>query len=427
MRFDSLQLWLDWLKQLHPKVIDLGLSRCAEVAQSLAIKAPNNGLITVAGTNGKGSTVAYYETALQQLGYSTGAFTSPALSRYNEQIRINGVEVDDQTIIAAFAEIDQVRGETSLSYFEFGTLAAMWIMQQQAVDYWILEVGLGGRLDAVNILDADLAHINMIGLDHQHWLGETRAEIALEKGGILRAAQKSVYNDPDPVPELLQFMQQLESQSLVLGQDYFCDERPDGFYFRLAPLASEQAFELPPQQLEGRHQAQNLCGVLAGLTQLFDKPVDFKALIPALAQTRVSGRLQWLRRNQTQQILLDVGHNPAAAEVIQAYLRQHGVAEHSLTLVLGMLEDKDIVGFVRPLLSLIKQVSLVQLDTERAMNTAEMRSRLEQLERFEDHNMLEFDSVAAALESLHSKDQSQGLILVCGSFYTVEAALRWQG
>ena len=192
MRFETLKEWLAWQESLHPRSIDLGLERVAAVARRMGLSKPASRVIVVAGTNGKGSCVAMLERLLLDAGVSTGAYTSPHLLRYNERIRIGGQEVPDETLCAVFQKVDEARGETSLSYFEFGTLAALDILEAADLDVAILEVGLGGRLDAVNIVDADIALITSIALDHQHWLGDDRESIGGEKAGVLRAGRPGV-------------------------------------------------------------------------------------------------------------------------------------------------------------------------------------------------------------------------------------------
>ena len=198
MRFNALDDWLNWQMSLHPKTIELGLDRVSQVADQLNLLHPKHLVLTVAGTNGKGSSVAMLESMLLEAGHKVGAYTSPHIHHYHERIRVAGAHAPDEWIIEAFDHIDQARGEISLSYFEFGTLAGLWIFEQQRVDIALLEVGLGGRLDAVNILDADLALITAIGIDHTEWLGEGRDRISLEKAGIARRGQWLVIEPPIP-------------------------------------------------------------------------------------------------------------------------------------------------------------------------------------------------------------------------------------
>ncbi|MCG7964842.1 MAG: Mur ligase family protein, partial [Candidatus Thiodiazotropha taylori] len=220
MRFNSLEQWLDWQTTLHPKEIELGLERVASVWQRLKPAGLQSLVVTVAGTNGKGSSVAMLESIYRQAGYRVGAYTSPHLVRYNERIRIDGREVSDEALCLAFEQVDQARGETVLTYFEFATLAALMIFAEQPLDLVILEVGLGGRLDAVNIIDADLALITTVDLDHTDWLGNSREEIGLEKAGIMRPKQPVVVGDsgiPESVPG---FAKQIGAELYLAGRDF---------------------------------------------------------------------------------------------------------------------------------------------------------------------------------------------------------------
>jgi dihydrofolate synthase/folylpolyglutamate synthase len=214
-RFNSLPDWLAWQETLHPKKIDLGLERVAAVAERLQLLQPDFGVITVAGTNGKGSSVALLESVLLAAGYRTGCYTSPHLQRYNERIRIQGKEADDKSLCAAFACVDAARGDDSLSYFEFGTLAALVLFSRTPLDIVLLEVGMGGRLDAVNILASNAALITSVGIDHSAWLGADRESIGREKAGILRAGCPAVCSDPQPPPGI-------EGRARELGAHWFC-------------------------------------------------------------------------------------------------------------------------------------------------------------------------------------------------------------
>jgi dihydrofolate synthase/folylpolyglutamate synthase len=219
-RFNTLSDWLAWQETLHPVAIHLGLERVASVARKLDCQQPAPVVITVAGTNGKGSTIALLEAILRRAGYRTGCYTSPHLFHYKERLRIDGEVVDDQRWCDAFARIDTLRGETSLTYFEFGTLAALDIMQRDTLDVALLEVGLGGRLDAVNIIDADAAIVTTIGLDHTDWLGDTREAIGFEKAGIFRAARPAICGDASPPDSLPETAAEVGADLQVLGRDF---------------------------------------------------------------------------------------------------------------------------------------------------------------------------------------------------------------
>ncbi len=267
MRFNTLQEWLDWQLLLHFKSIDLGLERVSAVANLLGINKIANQVITVAGTNGKGSTVTSYETWLHNAGYSVASYTSPHLLQYNERIKINRKMATDAMLCNAFEAIDQARGEILLTYFEFGTLAALWLMQQEPLDFAILEVGLGGRLDAVNIIDADLVHLTSIGIDHQSWLGDTREKIGFEKAGVLREGIPVVCNDSEPPQSVLDEISRLHCNSLQYQRDFEMQvtDLPGCFVWKGLDLE----LNLTPV-LSGIHQVQNLAGVVAGLHLILD-------------------------------------------------------------------------------------------------------------------------------------------------------------
>ena len=260
MYFDSLQGWLAWQEGLHPKVIDLGLERVGRVFRMLnpeSIKPPT---ITVAGTNGKGSCIAFLEAIYRAQGYRVGSYTSPHILKYNERIKIDGVPVEDESICAAFERIESVREETSLSYFEFGTLAALDIFWRAGLDVQLLEVGLGGRLDAVNIIDANVTLITSICIDHCDWLGETREAIGREKAGIFRAGVPAIVGDPEPPDSLLQSAQAKDAPVFCIGKNFFYQKKAAGWDWI---ADNRQLLDLPAPALKGEHQYCNAASVLS--------------------------------------------------------------------------------------------------------------------------------------------------------------------
>ena len=288
MRFNTLDAWLDWQQKLHPKHIELGLERVQRVFQRLPLETIAPRVITIAGTNGKGSTVAYYESWFRHHGIRVASYTSPHIVRYNERIRLNAEPVSDRQLCEAFEAVDQARCDTSLTYFEFGTLAAFYLISRYAPEVALLEVGLGGRLDAVNIIDPDLAHITPIGLDHQDWLGPDRESIALEKAGILRRRGMAVINDNEPAQSLLDELQRLDCDYLLSSRDY----RYRWLDARFIEWQNNQHKLLLQPPLVGEHQVHNLSGVLAGLGRLGyldDQPDDVST---AFADASCAGRLQ---------------------------------------------------------------------------------------------------------------------------------------
>ncbi len=417
MRFDTLEQWLDWQTALHDKTIDLGLERVAEVGRRLGLGRIAGRVVTIAGTNGKGSSVAAYETWLRHAGFSVASYTSPHILRYNERLKRNLEPVTDDDLCAAFAAVEAARGETALTYFEFGTLAALRLIDDWQPDYAILEVGLGGRLDAVNIVDPDLAHLTPIGLDHQAWLGDSRELIGFEKAGILRDAVAVVVNDPDPPRSVSDEIERRGCRELRLGRDYdfaVLDEnrirwRGQGLEFELARV------------LGGRHQAQNLAGVVAGLTRLLPLgEYPPRQVADFFAGTRIAGRFETVASPLPCPLILDVGHNPDAARVLAECLAERRPPAGRIVVLLGMLEDKQADEFVRALAPEVDAWWLLSLDCPRGQSAARLRERIESQVDVERLFERPDDALRHALSSLSNRD----IMLATGSFVTVELIQR---
>ncbi len=416
MRFEQLQDWLDWQQQLNPKSIELGLERVSKVFQRLNLGSLGR-VITVAGTNGKGSTVAAYETWLNNAGFTVASYTSPHLIHYNERIKVNLQAVSDQQICAAFERIDQQRDDIPLTYFEFGTLAALVIMSDLAPDFSILEVGLGGRLDAVNIIDAELAHLTPIGLDHQSWLGNDRETIGIEKAGILRQGGLAVCSDHNPPQSVLACLEQLGCDYSLAGRDYQYRWLEDRVHWQ--GRAHEATFSSP---LPGAHQAQNLSAVLAGLELLGSlKGMDQQHIAAGFSGLSCMGRLQTLKNSSFPvPVMVDVGHNPQAALVIADFLKTLK-PRHKVVVLLGMLEDKDSAAYVAELADYVDEWWLVGLTGDRGMTAQQLAQRVaDQLSK-----VRLFDSVADALSDAMPSLGNQDILLATGSFLTVEAVLNF--
>ncbi|MDT8384097.1 MAG: bifunctional tetrahydrofolate synthase/dihydrofolate synthase [Gammaproteobacteria bacterium] len=427
MRFNTLPEWLRWQESLHPREIELGLERVGEVLLRLELTRPNFKLITVAGTNGKGSSVAMLEAILLAAGYHVGSYTSPHLLRYNERIKVDGRPVDDATLCAAFSRIDAARlgkvsgagasdaATVSLSYFEFGTLAAIDILQRAGVDIAILEVGLGGRLDAVNVLDADVALITAIDVDHVDWLGADRETIAREKAGILRSGRPAVCADPSPPSSLLAYAAQLATPLSLLARDFFIT-RPEGQEGCWDWQGAGQAWrQLPIPALPGAFQLRNAAGVLAALAALAaDFPLDQAAICQGLKTVRLPGRFQVLEGLPMQ--ILDVAHNAQSAQALAENLRCLPRAGRT-RVVLAMLTDKDIASVVGHLTALVDVWYLAPLDVPRAAPLSQLQAA------FGDETTEVFASVTAAHRAALAASEPQDLVVVCGSFHTVAAVL----
>ena len=415
-RFTTLAEWLAWQETLHPNAIDLGLDRIAAVAADLGLLAPACPVITVAGTNGKGSSVALLEAVLRAAGHRVGTYTSPHLLRYNERIRMDGAMVTDAQLCAAFAQVDAARGERSLTYFEFGTLAALQLFAAADLDVMVLEVGLGGRLDAVNILDADVAIVTSIDIDHCAWLGNDRESIGREKAGIFRAGRPAVCGDPLPPASLPDTAHALGA--IWLG-------RESAFGYRRGERdwtwwgAGREHVGLPLPALPGEHQLDNAAAVIQALVCLEARlPVSRAALEQGLRAQYLPGRFQCLPGPVEQ--VLDVAHNPQGGRVLARALAARPIVGQT-HLVLAMLADKDVAAFVAPLLPLADHWYLGGLEPPRGLSVAALRERLGAVMP-EDRVTLAGD-VPSAHAAAMARARPGDRVVVCGSFHTVAAVL----
>ena len=419
MRFQTLDDWLHWQESLHPSEIELGLERVRAVLERMGLADPGFTVVTVAGTNGKGSSVAMLESILNAAGYRVGSYTSPHLLRYNERIRIQGEPVSDAELCDSFARIDAARGDISLTYFEFGTLAAIDCLRRRAVEIAVLEVGLGGRLDAVNVLDADVALITPVAVDHVAWLGEDREAIGREKAGILRAGRPAVVSDPEPPRSLLEHARELGAPLALAGRDY--DFAAQGGQWRW--VAGERRREaLPLPALRGGFQLANAAGVLMVLAQLAERfPVDQRAVRAGLLSVNLPGRFQVLPGRPLQ--VLDVAHNPHSARALAQTLARQPCAGRTRA-VLGMLEDKDIVATLACLREVIDHWYLADLDVARGAPAERLREALASVLGEEAAVQARcFADVPAARAVALQEAAGDDRLLICGSFHTVAAAL----
>jgi len=411
-RFATLQDWLDWQETLHPSAIDLGLERVRRVADCLQCRNPAQLVISVAGTNGKGSSVAMLEAILSRAGYRVGCYTSPHLLRYNERLRLCGEDVTDQALCEAFARIDRDRGEVSLTYFEFGTLAALDIMSRATLDVALLEVGLGGRLDAVNIVDADAALITSIAIDHTEWLGADRESIAREKAGIMRAECPVVCGDSDPPYSLRAEADRVGAIMRVLGQDFSIGETAGGWHWQ---GGHTRYHDLPRPALPGAHQLANAGAVLMLLEMLEERlPVTEKSVRAGLKWVQLAGRVQRLTGRVEQ--VLDVSHNAQAALALMDALRNLPLAGNTYA-VLGMMRDKDIESFVRVLDPQVSCWYPVGLAVERASPVERLAAKVVSIAG--EARVSACKTIGGAVELLKDRAEPGDRVLVCGSFYTV--------
>lgn len=418
MRFNTLDEWLDWQLLLHFKSIDLGLERVSTVANRLGINKIASQVITVAGTNGKGSTVASYETWLHNAGFTVASYTSPHLLQYNERIKLNHEMAPDEMLCTAFEAIDQARADIPLTYFEFGTLAALWLMQQEQPDFAILEVGLGGRLDAVNIIDADLVHLTSIGIDHQSWLGDTREKIGFEKAGVLREGIPVVCNDREPPQSVLDEIGRLHCNSLQYGRDFEMQETDSQGCYLWKGLDLE--INLTPV-LAGTHQVQNLAGVVAGLHLLLDNSqINPTNIDKNFEGTELIGRFQNIETPLPANVYVDVGHNHDAAKALSKNLSLLKPETGRLIVLLGMLDDKESLNFVDELRTVVDDWWLLTLDCDRGLSAVQLQQRISTRVSVDKC----FENVKYSLEHALSSLSNQDIMLVTGSFVTVELFLR---
>jgi len=412
-RFSTLSDWLAWQETLHPVAIDLGLERVAAVARQLDCLQPAPVVITVAGTNGKGSTLAMLESILRHAGYRVGCYTSPHLFFYNERLRINDEVVADQRWCDAFARIDKLRGETSLTYFEFGTLAALDIMQRDSLDVALLEVGLGGRLDAVNIVDADVAIVTSIGLDHTDWLGDTRDAIGFEKAGIFRADKPAICGDASPPDKLLEAAITIGADLQVLGRDFHMSHTDKRWSWQ---GVGGQYKSLPWPALPGMHQLANSASALAALDSLHDRlPVNEASVVSGLKQLVLPGRVQVLPGKVEQ--VLDVSHNAQAAQALADVLENQSQPGGVTYAVIGMMRDKDIAAYVAALRDKVDHWYPVGLDCARALLPGPLAEHLQRVSGI--GSVTACRSVVEARTALANQVKTGDRVLVCGSFYTV--------
>ncbi|MEJ8566822.1 bifunctional tetrahydrofolate synthase/dihydrofolate synthase [Elongatibacter sediminis] len=413
---DSIVEWLRLLETRHPVAIDLGLERIGEVWDRLGKPRPASRLITVAGTNGKGSTVAFAAALLGAAGYRVGTYTSPHLMRYNERIRIAGTELTDGRLLDAFRQVENARGDIGLTYFEFGTLAAFLALADQGLDHAVLEVGLGGRLDAVNLLDADVSVITPIGLDHQEYLGSDLESIGAEKAGIIRAGRPVVCGESDPPESVLRVAQRLRAPVHRLGREFSITEV--GTELRWQGLQTEIRLPRPP--LAGAHQVRNLATAMAAVAALESGVLTRgDALARAIAGIQIPGRLQRIR--EQPEVLVDVGHNPLAAEAVAATLESAGNGR--TICVLGMLRDKDAAGVAAGLADRVEIWHCCSLGGERGRSGTDLAGEVAKVTGA--GAVTAFDGVRHGLRSALDRAGANDRILVFGSFTTAVEAMEF--
>ena len=419
MRPQSLDQWLAYLEQLHPKTIALGLERTAEVKHRLGLH-PTFPIITVAGTNGKGSLCALLEAMLHAAGYRVGCYTSPHLLDYNERVRIGKQALSDAELCAAFEKIEQVRGDIPLTYFEFGTLAAMQCFIEQKIEVAILEVGLGGRLDAVNVFDSECAVVTSVDMDHMDYLGDTREQIASEKSGIFRHGKVAIYGDPDMPQAIVATAQRIGAPLWHLGEQFSFTAGTQQWNYRGVNVTRSA---LPHPALRGALQLNNASTALAALDALKDAlPVSMEAARRGLAEVVLAGRFQALPGRP--QIILDVAHNPQAARVLARNLTDMPPG-HKTYAVCAMLKDKDMAGVVQALKDQVQVWLVAGIAVPRGASAAELAQALQQAGI--TGNVRTCLTVTDAMRQACNEAAENDRIIVFGSFYTVAEVMRERG
>ena len=414
VRRRSLGEWLEWQSTLHPSAIDLGLERCRRVRDAMGLGGIEVPRIVVAGTNGKGSCVAFLESMLTAAGLRTGAYTSPHLFRYNERVRIRARAVTDAALVDAFERVDAARGDVSLTFFEFGTLAAADIIERARVDVAIMEVGLGGRLDAVNAFEPNVSLITAIGIDHRAWLGDDRESVGREKAGIMRPAVPCVIGERAPPESVVGRARAIGAPCRILGRDYDFERESKTWRW----WSSDRTVNaLPTPGLAGPHQVDNAAACLAALDALSPRVrLSDNAVRSGIAGVRVGGRLQWLAA--PARVLVDVAHNPLGAEALAAYLASVRPRPRRRA-VCGILGDKDAGAMLRALEAEVDAWYFASLPGSRGRDARELAGQLPCTVPSR-----EFDSVDAAFEAALDNRGEREEVVVFGSFVTVERALR---
>ncbi|WP_166171321.1 bifunctional tetrahydrofolate synthase/dihydrofolate synthase [Acinetobacter sp. SA01] len=410
---DSLNTWLDYWSHVHVTGIDLGLERVIPVAEKLGVTRPHAKVLTVAGTNGKGSTTTALAAILNVQGYKVGLYQSPHIYRFNERVKLAGIEVDDQTLVDAFVQVDQARRDCdlSLSFFEATTLAAFVIFKAKQCDVWVLEVGLGGRLDVVNVIEPDVAVITNIGLDHTDWLGDTIEKIAFEKAGIIRPNIPVIFGGSQELPQAIQNKaDECQAQLFAVNRDYFYQYTDDGQAWMFA--SSGSTLKLPLGALALENISTAVAAILvSGLNVTQD------AIAHGIQNAKLPGRFE-IRHIQDKTVIFDAGHNPHGVEFLLNQLRkflEYNKQYTEVISVFSMLADKDINSVVDLLKDTVLTWKISPLTVPRAATIGQLEEALQ------GETVQHFNSVQLAFKSALNETKNNQLILVCGSFHTLEA------
>jgi dihydrofolate synthase/folylpolyglutamate synthase len=412
----NLNEWLSHLEQLHPCEIELGLTRISKVAKQLDLTSFGAKVITVAGTNGKGTTCAFLEEILLQAGYKVGVYSSPHIQRYTERLRINHRELSENQHCQAFSKVEAARKEVSLSYFEYATLACLQLLKEAQCDFILLEVGLGGRLDATNIVDSDVSVITTIGIDHIDWLGDDREKIGFEKAGIFRADKPAICGELDPPRSLREYAREISADIRYAGVDFTIEEQQMGWIWHGSKTISALPETLMP--------TQNAATALAVIEAL-ELDIADDLIRHALQQATLAGRLQKIDTGHNIDTYLDVAHNPQSANYLAGQikrLKESKGKQCKVFAIIGMLEDKDIVGSFEQINEQLDECSLISLDCYRGASSGTLLKGY-QASSNKQAVVSCFDDIESAHTSVLNKAGPFDIILVFGSFYTVSGFL----
>lgn len=422
----NLAAWLSYIESLHPKSIAMGLDRVNQMIDRLALR-PTFTIITVAGTNGKGSTCAMLAEIYQQAGYQVGCYSSPHLLRYNERVRINGKEASDADLCLAFEAVDVARNNDdaiALTYFEVGTLAAVWHFMQAQLDVVILEIGLGGRLDAVNAFEPDCAIVTSVDLDHQEFLGDTREAIGFEKAGVYRANKPAILGDANPPMSLVAYAQKIKAQLSLVQQDFGYRVTQSGWQF----VEHEAArYTLPLPALKGDYQLSNAACAVAAVESLQHKlPVAVDAVANAMRHVKLPGRFQ-LVQNKSK-VILDVAHNPHAAHALATNLKQTRVGNGRVLAVFAMLADKDMSGVISALMHEIDVWYVASIDHVRGASAFQLATHIHAINPKAKIHLFNsaveaFKQACIDIETCNDVNENDKIV-VFGSFFTVSAVMQ---
>lgn len=432
MTTKTLTQWLEFISSTHTSEIEMGLERVNTVYTTLNLDYSQAKTVLVAGTNGKGSTVAMMEASLIALGYRVGTYTSPHILSYNERVRIGGKNVSDATLVNAFESVESARKNIALTYFEYGTLAAFDILFSSDLDVILLEIGLGGRFDAVNIIDPDISIITSVSIDHSDWLGNTVEQIGLEKAGILRHG--SVFVGGENLPKsVLNKAKALDCKTFLCRKDFnVCEKSNDKRVNFLNALSVQSLSGFPETFLPENNVLISIQSVLILLDLLGQEGVGsqeaYNQIISTIEILKLPGRLEKVDLPSELEVFIDVGHNPHAAEFLKQFLLKNNFANKKVQIVYSALLDKDVLGVLKTLAPLVDRCVLAPLETERAMPLDDLLSCASKSDM---KNVLSFTAIDLAIGnalsfSLESeKNNEPVLTLIFGSFFIVEAAKRF--